>query len=46
MLDNICHNFDEEDWDALSDEEKAEQKLSLKISLYDDLEIPVKDIFE
>ena len=46
MLDNICHNFDEEDWDALSDAEKAEQKMSLKISLYDDLEIPIKDIFE
>ncbi|WP_303841281.1 Uma2 family endonuclease [Selenomonas ruminantium] len=45
-LDNIYHNFDEEDWAALSDTEKAEQQLSLKVSLYDDLEIQVKEIFE
>ena len=45
-LDNIYHNFDEEDWAALSEAEKAEQALSLKISLYNDLEIQVKDIFE
>ena len=45
-LDNIYHNFDAEDWAALSEAEKAEQQLSLKISLYNDLEIPVKEIFE
>jgi len=36
----------EEDWDELDEDEKAQQQLSLKISLYSDLEIPVKDIFE
>ena len=46
QLDNIYHNFDEEDWAALTEKEKSEQQLSLKISLYDDLEILVKDIFE
>lgn len=46
VLDNAYHNFDEEDWAALSEAEKAEQQLSLKISLYSDLEIQVKDIFE
>lgn len=46
QLDNIYHNFDEEDWAALSESEKAAQQLSLKISLYDDLEIMVKDVFE
>ena len=46
VLDNVYHNFDEEDWAALSEAEKAEQQLSLKISLYSDLEIQVKDIFE
>lgn len=45
-LDNIYHNFDEEDWAALSETEKAEQQLSLKISLYNDLKIQVKEIFE
>ena len=46
VLDNVYHNFDEEDWAALTDAEKAEQLLSLKISLYSDLEIQVKEIFE
>lgn len=45
-LDNIYHHFDEEDWAALNDAEKAEQQLSLKISLYNDLEIQVNEIFE
>ncbi|MBP3818526.1 MAG: Uma2 family endonuclease, partial [Butyrivibrio sp.] len=45
-LDNIYHNFDEEDWNALSEAEKAEQQLSVKINLYDDLEVLVKDVFE
>ena len=44
-LDNIYTNFSEDEWSRLTDEEKAEQKLSLKISLYDDLEIQLKDIF-
>ena len=46
QLDNIYHNFDEEDWAALTENERAEHQLSLKISLYDDLEIMVKDGFE
>ena len=45
-LNNIYHNFDEENWAALSDAEKTEQQLSLKLSLYNDLEIQVKDVFE
>ncbi|MBO6293451.1 MAG: Uma2 family endonuclease [Selenomonas sp.] len=45
-LDNVYHNLSEEDWDELDEDEKAQQQLSLKISLYSDLEIPVKDIFE
>ena len=45
-LDGVYHNFDEEDWAALSEAEKAEQQLSLKISLYSDLEIQVKEVFE
>ena len=37
-----------EDWEeeALNDKEKAEHRLALKVSLYDDLEIDVKEIFE
>lgn len=44
-LDNSYHDYDEEDWEALSDEEKAETKLALKVSLYDDLEIDIREIF-
>lgn len=45
-LDGVYHNATEEDMKYLSDGEKAEINLSLKLSLYDDLEIQVKDIFE
>lgn len=31
---------------AIQNESKAEQQLSLKISLYNDVEIQVKDVFE
>lgn len=30
----------------LNDKEKSQQKFNVKVSLYDDLEINVKDIFE
>ena len=45
ILDNSYHNYTDEEWDNLDDKERANTKLSLKISLYDDLEINVKDIF-
>lgn len=45
-LDNVYHSYNEEEWDALTEKEKSQQKLSLKLSLYDDLEIDVKEIFE
>ena len=44
-LDNVYTRFTESEWERLRDEEKAEQNLSLKISLYDDLEIQLDDIF-
>ena len=45
-LDNVYHNATEKDMEHMSEAEKAEIHLSLKISLYDDLEIQTKDIFE
>ena len=47
-LDGVYHNLDESeiDFKHMNESEKAEIKLSLKISLYDDLEIQTKDIFE
>ena len=46
QLDNIYHNATEQDMKYMSEREKAEINVSLKLSLYDDLEIQVKDIFE
>lgn len=45
-LGGVYHNATEEDMKYMTDREKAEINLSLKLSLYDDLEIQVKDIFE
>ena len=45
-LDSTYHSYSEEEWEGLSEKEKAQQKLTLKLSLYDDLEIEVKEIFE
>ena len=36
---------DKAEWDDLTEAEKSEQKLFLKLSLYDDLEIYLQDIF-
>jgi len=44
-LDDVYTDFSEADWSRLNEKEKAEQSLTLKLSLYDDLEISVQDIF-
>ena len=45
-IDYVYHLFSDEEWDGLTAVEKGRQKLTLKISLYDDLVIDIKDIFE
>lgn len=45
-LCDVCQNVSEEEWEEYDEEEKKGISLSLKISLYDDFEIYVKDIFE
>ena len=45
-LDNVYFDIDQEEWEYMDDKERAAQKFTLKISLYDDFEINVKDIFE
>ena len=42
----MYHNGSEAEMEYMTEEEKKEIHLSLKISLYDDLEIQTKDIFE
>ena len=46
ILDNSYHNYGKDDWDFLSEKEKSEINLTLKISLYPELELNVKEIFE
>jgi len=45
-LDETYHNVPEEELAELSEEDRAKEHLSLKLSLYDELEIQTKDIFE
>lgn len=45
-IDNVYHDATEEELEGFSPEELERHKLTLKLSLYDDLEIRVKDIFE
>ena len=45
-LDSTYHSYSEEEWEGLTEKEKLQQKLTLKLSLYDDLEIEVKELFE
>lgn len=44
-LDDVYYDYTQEDWEGLTARERQEAKLSLKVSLYDDLEIPIKRIF-
>ena len=45
-IDNIYHSYSQEDWEDMTEEEKAETQLSLKVSLYDDLIVDVGEVFE
>ena len=45
-LDNVYQNATEADMEGLTEAEKADIHISLKLSLYDDLVIQVKDIFK
>ena len=46
VLDNVYTAYEEWEWKSLSDKEKEEAKLPLKVSLYDDFFIDVREIFE
>ena len=45
-LDNVYNVLEDWEDEALTEQERAEHRLKLKVSLYNDLEIEVKDIFE
>ena len=45
-LDHAYIVFPEQEWARMTDEEKAAAKLSVKVSLYDDLIVDVREVFE
>ena len=46
ILDGVYHIYSEEELEWLTEKEKIEQPLTLKLSLYDDLEIDLREVFE
>ena len=40
------HNYTDEEWEGLDEDEKEEAMLPLKLSLYDELTVDVKEVFE
>ena len=46
VLDNIYNVYEDWEWEQLSEEEKATAKLPLKVSLYDDFFVDVREVFE
>lgn len=45
-LDNVYTLYPEKEWEEMNEEEKSEALLTLKVSLYDDLSIDIRDIFD
>ena len=45
-LDNVYHAYSAEDWEDMTEEERAKSRLSLKVSLYDDFVVDVREVFE
>ncbi len=45
-LDNVYHAYSAEDWEDMTEEERAKSQLSLKVSLYDDFVVDVREVFE
>ena len=47
QLQDVYHNYTEEEWEGLEEEEKEQEKLKevIRVSLYEDLVIPIRDIF-
>ena len=45
-LDSTCHNIPEEELAEMHEEDREKIQLALKISLYDELTITAKEVFE
>ena len=46
VLDDVYSTYKDFEWDTLTDKQKAAVKHAIKVSLYDDLEVQLKDIFK
>lgn len=46
VLDNIYSVYRDFEWERLSEERKANEKLEIKVSLYDNFVVQLKDIFK
>ena len=46
ILDDVYSTYQDFEWKRLTDKQKAEVKQAIKVSLYDDFEVSLKDIFE
>ena len=45
VLDDVYSVYPPNEWENLSDEERARVKFKIKVTLFDDLEIDVHDVF-
>ena len=46
LLDNVYSIYTDREWNKLTDERKAAAKFEIKVSLYDDFIVQLKDIFK
>ena len=46
VLDNVYSIYRDFEWEVLTEEQKAAVKQAIKVSLYDDFEVQLKDIFK
>ncbi|MBR1761143.1 MAG: Uma2 family endonuclease [Schwartzia sp.] len=46
VLDHVYMIFPPEEWERMTEEQRAAARLSVKVSLYDDLIVDVREVFE
>ena len=46
VLDHVYMIFPPEEWERMTEEQRAAARLSVKVSLYDDLFVDVREVFE
>jgi Uma2 family endonuclease len=46
VLDDVYVVYPDWQWEKMTDEEKSDARLSLKVSLYDDFIIDIREVFD